>query len=201
MMLPLLDLEFEAGVLSVMLIENVTALRDQMNQDGISFCFTGFMTEDVLGGIALALKQNLVLENVDINTAKGVFSTVIELSQNIIRYSAEHKKISSDRDNIDLRYGVLAVGCEDQHYYVVCGNLISKEDAKRLSKNLTHIQGLDRKALKVMYKQILRGGTPEGSKGAGVGFVEIALRATNGFEFDLQDSGEDSVFFAVKASM
>ena len=64
-----------------------------------------------------------------------------------------------------------------------------------------HIQGLDKKALKALYKQTLRDGPPEGSKGAGIGFVEIALRATKGFEFEFQDSDDENVFFALKATI
>jgi len=189
------------GVSLIMLIDKVTALRDHMNEDGVSFCFTGFMTEEVLSGIAQALKKKLELEKVDINTAKGIFSIVIELSQNIIRYSAEHKSSQAEHHNIDLRYGVLAVGHDENHHYVVCGNIVHKEDSERLSNSLVHIKGLDKKELKDLYKKTLREGPPEGSKGAGVGFVEIAMRATQGFEFDFQDTDESNVFFALKATI
>ena len=184
-----------------MLIENVIALRDHMNEEGVSFCFTGFMTEEVLSGIAEALKKKLEIEKININTARGIFSIVIELSQNIIRYSAEHKISTSERGNIDLRYGVLAVGHSENHHYVVCGNMVHKEDSERLSNSLQHIKGLDKKELKALYKETLRKGAPEGSKGAGVGFIEIALRATEGFEFDFQESDNSHVFFALKATI
>lgn len=188
-----------------MLIDRVSALRDRMNDDGVTFCFTGYLSEDVLTGIAKALRDKLELEDVDINTAKGVFSVVIELSQNIIRYSAEQPETVGAKANnskeIDLRYGVLAVGHDGENYYVACGNLITKSDSKELDRNLAHIQGLDRKELKSLYKDTLRSGPPEGSKGAGVGFIEIALRATNGFEYGFEDSDSSNVFFALKAKI
>ncbi len=184
-----------------MLIEQVTALRDHMNTDGVSFCFTGFMTEEVLSGIAQTLKKKLELDKVDINTARGIFSVVIEFSQNIIRYSAENKTSDSGQSSIDLRYGVLAIGQDENDHFVVCGNMIHKEDSQRLTDSLTHIKGLDRKELKALYKKTLREGPPENSKGAGVGFVEVALRATKGFEFDFQESDDSNVFFALKATI
>jgi len=182
-----------------MLIDKITSLRDHLRMDGVSFCFTGFMTEELLSGIAQSLKKKLELEKADVTTSRGVFSIVIEMSQNIIRYSAEHETSASENPAIDLRYGVMAVGQTDGNYFVSCGNLVRKEDAERLSENLSHIQGLDKKALKALYKQTLRDGPPKGSKGAGVGFVEIALRATQGFEFEIQDSDDANVFFALKA--
>lgn len=182
-----------------MLIDKVISLRDHMHQDGVSFCFTGFMTEDVLSGIAQALKNKLELEDVDTNTARGVFSVAIEMSQNIIRYSAEHEKSAAEQREIDLRYGVLAVGQQGDHHFVVCGNLIHNDDVERLAASLRHIQALDKKGLRALYKQTLRDGPPQGSKGAGIGFVEIALRAIHGFEFDFQKSDDANFFFALKA--
>lgn len=198
-MSPLLVSAHENRKAFKMLIEKMTALRDFMNGQGVMFCFTGFLSEEVLGGIAIALKKKLEQDRVSIRDARSVFSVVVELSQNIIRYSAEHSAIDQTPASEELRYGVLAVGQEQNHYYVSCGNLIANDDAKRLSESLNHIKGLDRQELKALYKTVLRQGPPEGSKGAGVGFIEIALRASQGFEFDLQPSAGKMTFFALKA--
>jgi len=155
----------------------------------------------VLSGIAQALKKKLEVEKADINTARGVFSIVIEASQNIIRYSAEHEIHDAEPQPIDLRYGVIAVGNDDNNYFVVCGNVVRKEDVERLSNSLAHIQGLEKKGLKALYKETLRKGPPDSSKGAGIGFVEIALRALQSFEYDFQESDDSNVFFAMRATI
>ena len=53
--------------------------------------------------------------------------------------------------------------------------------------------------LKARYKKILRGETPEGSKGAGVGLIDIARRSRHGFEFDFAEMDEGLKYFALKA--
>ena len=47
--------------------------------------------------------------------------------------------------------------------------------------------------LRKMYKERLRSGPPEGSKGAGLGFIEMARRVQR-FEFEVTDTEEGPVF-------
>ena len=54
--------------------------------------------------------------------------------------------------------------------------------------------------LKALYKEQLRAEPEDGSKGAGLGFMEIARRASKPIEFDFTDLG-DYAFFALKATI
>lgn len=174
-------------------------LRNQMRDDGIAFCFTGFMTEDVLLGIGRALRQKMEIDSVDRNTAKGLYSIFVELVQNVIRYSAEAHPEEGDPDLFDLRYGVLAVGTKEDRHFIACGNMVENIHVERLTEGLEHIQSLDRDGVKKLYKKTLKGDVPEGSKGAGVGFIEIARRAGNGFEFNFERADDRRSFFTVTA--
>lgn len=93
------------------LAKDLAGLRSTMHRDGIMFCFSGYMTEDVLTGIGSALKRKLEAEEADRNTSKGMFSIFVELVQNVIRYSAENEIVdTTSGTRFDLRYGVLTVG-------------------------------------------------------------------------------------------
>lgn len=182
-----------------MLARELSNLRAYMQQNGIMFCFSGFMTEDVLSGIGSALKKKLEIEDADLQTSRGLFSIFVELVQNVIRYSAEKEIRQNKPQLLDLRYGVLTVGRTDDEYFVACGNLITKADGERLGRDLAHLKALDRDGLKALYKETLKGEVPEGSKGAGVGFIEIARRAKRGFEYDFHPVEDDRCFFTIKA--
>lgn len=179
-----------------MLATDMYKFRDYLRDTGIIFCYSGYMTEDVLVGIGKAIKQKLTMDDEDTTTAKAVFSIFVEQVQNVIRYSAE-KETSSDME--ELRYGVLTVGKQDDRVFVTCGNIIKRSDMDRLQKNLSAIQQMDKDELKQLWKDTLRGETPEGSKGAGVGFIDIARRARQGFDFDFSDVDADHSFFTLKA--
>jgi len=180
-----------------MLATEMYDLRDTLHQQGITFCYSGYMTEGILLGIGNAIKAQMHIGDTDVKLAKGVFAVFVEQVQNVIRYSAE--KISKEEDASELRYGILTVGTKDDMPFVACGNMIETKDAERLRLALTHIKGLDRDGLKALWKETLRGETPAGSKGAGVGFIDIARNARRGIDFDFRTVNESHVFFTLKA--
>lgn len=182
-----------------MLAQDMYEFRNLLAEKGILFCYSGYMTEDVLSGIGQAIRMKLELEEADKKIARSVFSLFVEQVQNVIRYSAEKEEFLSDNIHKELRFGVLTVGMKDGAFFVSCSNLIEDDDVNRLENNLSHIQKLDRDGLKKLYKETLRGDTPEGSKGAGVGFIDIARRATKGFEYDFMHVKENRSYFSIKA--
>lgn len=182
-----------------MLAKQTYDFRGYLQEQGIIFCYSGYMTEGVLTGIGNAIKRKLEIEDADKRTSKGLFSIFVEQVQNVIRYSAEGAPERAEDDAMELRYGVLTVGKMDDNYFVSCGNLIRNTDVERLSASLDHIKALDKEGLKNLYKETLRGETPKGSKGAGVGFIDIARRAEHGFEFDFAELDDEFSYFCLKA--
>ena len=182
-----------------MLAKEMYDFRDYLKNEGIIFCYSGYMTEEVLSGIGQTIKKKLELVEADRNTARGVFSVFVEQVQNVIRYSAERQEGIVDEKLDEIRYGVLTVGQKDDQYFVSCGNLVENRDVERLQTSLKHIQELDKDGLRALYKETLKGETPEGSKGAGVGFIDIARRATKGFEYDFMNMDGDHSYFCLKA--
>ncbi len=182
-----------------MLAKEMYDFRDELSRKGIIFCYCGYMTEEVLTGIGGALKTKLELEREERARARSLFAVFVEQVQNVVRYSAEREADGDISSLRELRYGVLTVGKTDDKYFVACSNLIAKTDVERLSKNLSAIKSMTADELKVAYKETLRGDAPEHSKGAGVGFIDIARRAMHGFEFDFADINDEHSYFCLKA--
>ena len=184
-----------------MIAKEMLDFREYLTRQGILFCYSGYMTEEVLSGIGKTLKKKMALEKIDKKVARGVFSLFVEQVQNVIRYSAEKENIeqSSGYEGVELRYGLLTVGQLNGRYFVACANMVSNQDVERLRENLTKIQSMDQAGLKALYKEILKGETPKGSKGAGVGFVDVARRATHGFEFDFTEVNSEVAHFSLRA--
>ncbi len=173
--------------------------RNALYDRGVIFCYSGYVTEPVLSGIGGALKQKLLLEDADTNTMRNVFAIFVEQMQNIVRYSAEWEGRGSEGDRTEIRYGVLAIGMEDSKFFVSCGNKILVKDVERLKSRLSVLQTMDKNSIKTLYKEKLRGPTEETSKGAGLGFIEIARRSTEIIDFSFMELDEKFAFFALKA--
>jgi len=181
-----------------MLAKKLYDFRTELEKEGIVFCYSGFLTEGVLSGMGNSIKQMLVNEGTDRKVTRSLFAIFVEQAQNVIRYSAE-AAVAEEDAALELRYGVITMGKTNDKYFVSCGNLIKQADVSDIGDALSHIQTLDRTGLKDLHKKILKGETPEGSKGAGVGFVEIARSAREGFEFDFEKVDEDHSYFCLKA--
>ena len=181
-----------------MLADEMYNFRNQLHEQGIVFCYSGYMTEQIMTGIGDAIKRKLKIDQADRQTARTVFSVFVEQVQNVIRYSSEHEA-EEGQPASELRYGVMTVGCKNDRYFVSCGNVVNTTDVERLRASLTHIQGLDRRQLRVFYKESLKADVPAKSKGAGVGFIHIARTASRGFEFDFSTLDDDHAYFCLKA--
>jgi hypothetical protein len=176
-------------------------LKSELTQEGVIFLYCGYMTENVLEGIGAALRTKLALDQTERRIAKSLFSIFVEQVQNVVRYSAEREFKNNEEQKPELRYGILSIGRDRTGYFVACGNAIHEGDVGRVRSGLEEIQQLDHDQLMALYMQTLKGSVPEGSKGAGVGLLDIARLATGGLTFDFTAIDNGLSFFTIKAHL
>ncbi|MEO9573582.1 MAG: SiaB family protein kinase [Roseobacter sp.] len=184
-----------------MLATDLYDLRKTLMQSGVMFAYSGYMTEQVRLAVGETLKQKLSMEEADTKTVRSVFAVFVEQMQNVIRYSAERVPEEETPEVTELSFGILTIGKEGNEYVLLSGNLIRSEDTERVSEKLREIQGMNHDQLKRFYKDKLREGPDEYSQGAGIGFIEIARRASRPIEFDFAKVDDRHSFFALKANI
>jgi hypothetical protein len=185
-----------------MLARELFDIRSILQKQGIIFAYSGYVTEAVLSGVGEAIKQKLALDDADTKTLRSVFAVFVEQMQNMIRYSAEKVPNSAaEPPLIELRYGVLTIGREGDDYVVHAGNLVARSDVEPLRERLSKIRSMNKEELRALRKERLRAGPEEGSKGAGLGLMEIARRASKPIEFDFADVDDKHAFFTIRASV
>jgi len=175
-------------------------LRNLLIDQEIVFCYSGYMTENILTALGETIKRKLEMEDAGLTTTKRVFSIFVEQMQNVIRYSAEKitEKFENDKE---LRYGLIAIGNDIEGIFVHCGNLILNDDVEKMKKRVNELDGKDKDQLKKLYKQKMHEGPEEESKGASLGLVEMARRAGKPMEFNFEIIDERYTFFCVKATV
>ncbi|MFO7955183.1 SiaB family protein kinase [Thioalkalivibrio sp.] len=183
---------------STLIAEEVLGFQRNMTRRGIIFSFTGYISEGILKALGDALRQKIRLESTDTKTVNRVFSVFVEQVQNIIRYSAE--RIEHDAEPpIELSSGMITVGSENGRFFVICGNVIGRQDADTLAARLRELAGMDSDELRRFYKEKLREPPDEGSKGGSIGLIEIARRASEPIQFDFQHISDAHSYFVLKA--
>jgi hypothetical protein len=174
--------------------------REEITGNGIFLTFNGVLVHSFMVKLADMLKSKMSLFNVDKNLEMKIFSTVIEQAQNIIFYSAERVPVPF-MENEMMGVGTITVGVEDGHYFVICGNMMPNANVEKLRNKLTAIQNMSQDELKQFYKEQRRLTPDSDSKGAGLGFIEMARKTSRTIEFDFKKLDEQNSFFTLKATI
>ena len=180
-----------------MLAEQYAAIKRDLDERGIIFSFGGYLSEGILYSLGEALREKMTLEETDGPTVRRVFSVFVEQMQNIIRYSAE-KVMGSRGKPVELSAGMVIIGMESDKVFIVCGNTVLNTDVPRLKERLDYLKGLDKDAIKTYYREQLRESPDEGSRGANIGLIEIARRASEPIDYDFHRMDEEKSFFCLK---
>ena len=182
-----------------MLVSEAIDWHGAYREQGVFICFAGQITDVLIASLTKTLQENMSRCGVDEKTKSHISFVFIELSQNIIRYSSEISEEIDGESDSRCRYGTLFVGRDQETYFVASSNAVENPQVDALRSMLTLLQGADRQTVKAMYKKARRSDPPEGSKGAGLGLYEIALRASRDLEFAFEARDETSSYFAIKA--
>ena len=180
-----------------MLARHYRSFKTALDEEGIIFSFSGYMSEGILFSLGEVLRQKMVLAEADIITVKKVFSVFIEQAQNIIRYSAE--KVSGHTgENTGLSSGIVTIGNIRGRFFIACANTVRVTDVPKLQQRLESLQAMSKDELKAHYKEQLRESPDDASRGATIGLIEIARRASEPIQFDFDPIDEQNSFFCLK---
>ncbi len=182
------------------MLENLYYLKTELETQGIFFCFSGPVSQALLMEIGDTLRNKMTLEKTSPSTILKVFAMLVEQAQNIIHYSAEKIPPGKPEEG-ELRNGIIVVGYEDGHYYVVCGNMVENENVDFLRSHLVKLQTMSKDELKDYYKQQRRIGPHENSKGGGLGFIELARRSVTPLQFEFRKIDEKFSFFSFRTEI
>ncbi|MDA8231982.1 MAG: SiaB family protein kinase [Magnetospirillum sp.] len=183
-----------------MLAQYYRSFKSALDEKGIVFSFSGYMSEGILYSLGEALRQKMAIEDADVGTIKKVFSVFIEQAQNIIRYSADKVQGNVGQD-VELSSGMVSIGHRDGKFFIVCANVMREKDVPRLRQRLERLRGMDRDAIKAYYKEQLREAPDDDSLGATIGLIEIARRASEPIEFDFDPIDGERSFFCLRVSI
>jgi len=180
------------------MIDTLYDFRNNLNENGIFFCFNGPISQDLLVEMGDLLKQKLQLEDAGRSTVIKVFSFVIEQAQNILHHSDERIHFPGPGADKDYNVGIIAVGYEQDHYFLICGNKIEKTKVQSLRSTLSSLQKMNKEELKHYYREQRKQPSHSHHQGAGLGFIEMARKASKPIEFDFVAIDDDYSFFSLK---
>ena len=169
----------------------------------VIFYYVGYFSQNIVAAMAEAVKLQLENAGVAGPTRRKLFSSFIEMAQNIIHYSSDALTPPS-QDNGELRHGSVCIRHEDDgSFLLLCANPVHTETGDELRTKLETLSSMTPEEIKQAYRMTLREETPEGSKGAGMGLLTMARDAREPLEFDFAppESANGSAVFYLKAAI
>lgn len=172
-------------------------LRECFTEKKIIFCYSGPMSQDLMVEIGNTLRQKMQQESYNRNVVAKTFAILVEQVQNIMHYSTE--KTQADKiEDAKLGSGIVTVGYDDKRYYVASGNMVKAEDRDRISEKISKINSMNPEEKKQYYRDMRKQSPDESSRGAGLGFIEMARKSDYPMEFDFSDIDENFCFFTIR---
>lgn len=169
----------------------------------VIFYYEGYFSQTIIAAVADAVKMRIERAGAAGATRRKLFSTFIEMAQNIIHYSVDAYAHDDTPDfNNEVRHGSIYISAEHGRYHLHCANPVHAEMATQLRGKLEHLRGLSGDDIKREYKNSLRNENSADSKGAGLGLLTVARDASEPLEFDfIPIPCTDNVLFYMKATI
>lgn len=187
---------------SAPIVHEYGAFFELARQHRVIFYYVGYFSQNIVAAMAEAVKLQLEVSGAAGPTRRKLFSSFVEMAQNIIHYSADALTPSSQEDR-ELRHGSVCIIEQGGHYLLLCANPIKHAMAEGLRERLEPLRSMTLDEIKLAYKETLRAEAPQGSKGAGMGFLTMARDAREPLEFDFQplEGVADTAVFYLKAAI
>ncbi|MBU2514718.1 SiaB family protein kinase [bacterium] len=181
------------------MLTNLYQINQSFDCQGIFLNLSGPLSQNLMVEMGGLMKTKMKLEGSDSATIRKAFSVLVELNHNIIHYSAE-KDDENNENKINCQYGcgIISVGKEGNHYFLLSGNLIDNHRVKKLRTHLLMLSKMSKEELKTEYHNQRKSNPDKDSKGAGLGLIEMSRNACRPLEFKFDRIDDKHTFFTLK---
>ena len=179
------------------MVINMPEYINSLKEQNISISYNGPLWEEGIISMADMLKSQLSQKNLPKKASKTLFSVFVEQVTNMLMYSAGRALYGHSADD-EAPTGMLALGQKDNIFFIQTSNEIHTKNAEHVKSRIDYLNSLDKNELRQHNKERMRGenDNPE-SKGAGLGLIEIARRATAPISYRFDPINDEMSYFSM----
>jgi hypothetical protein len=162
---------------------------ETMKQHKAMVTYHGEFTFESINNILLYARRDIQMRNVQKRTSRKVYAILVEALENILRHGVEKEYNTRTTDGVFILYKT------DQGFTIKTGNLIKNEDIGKLKDEIKLVSEKNITQLKEAYREQLRNGAISNKGGAGIGLIDMAIKANKDLTFNLFETDPDTSFF------
>lgn len=168
---------------TIMSFENLLA------KNNIYMVWSNHITPDVGKEMLSFTETKLREDDIDSGTKKKVFSILVEILENIAKYSPGKEQ--------EKKFGmpVAVIKMQGGSFYVTTGNLIRNSKVANLREKLEMVNSYDRAGLKKLYRRLLSEQSSSADSTGSMGLIDIARKSANRLDYAFDKVNDDYSYY------
>ena len=156
--------------------------------------YKGPFLEGILSKMSEMIRESFTIDYVLKRKSVSVF---LELAQNVYYYSTDTVLIN----NKEFGIGAVMIIKNGDKFTFKTGNKIPVDFLDLLIERCELVNSLNSNQLRDLKRNVRSIDTDNGSKGAGLGLIQIAITTNQKIEFEYTETKDDSIFFSLSIEL
>jgi hypothetical protein len=182
-------------------LEFVYDFYKTMKAHEITLVYEGEITHQITKAFTSLAEMNMREEAESGSVQKKVFHVMVECLQNISKHAEDFNNSNQNGAYTFSGRGIFLVSKGDEEYNITTGNIVYNEKIDGLKSFLEHINKLDKKELKELYKEQIQKGKLSDKGGAGLGFIDIRRKTGKSLMYHFLPISDKTSFFLLTSSV
>jgi hypothetical protein len=167
-----------------------------ISEHDIILSYRGVVDGEAIASIIKLAEKRLLLSKESLKVRKKIINVLVESLQNIVHYFEE--------EPLEIQYveqSFLTILKQEEKYIIFTGNLLSMQRAKSLKKRIDNVNAMEQADLHSLYMSVLETPKVHVSRGAGLGFLDMAKRTENKIKYDFQYFNDQYMLFILELAI
>lgn len=158
----------------------VAQLERLMAESNIYLLWSGHITPEVGKEVLSFTETKLVEDDVESNQRRRVFSILVEMIENLAKYSPGREP--------EEKFGmpITMIRFENRIYSLTSGNLVRNEKVGQLKETIDEINKYDKAGLKELYRKSLSVQNSGSDSTGNMGFIDMARKSGNKLVYEFE---------------
>ena len=179
---------------------NAGSSLSRVPPDSVALHYTGLFSPQNITAMGEVIKVFLENQRAPVKVRRRLFSSFVEIVQNILRYSQDSRSASHAEQ--EFRFGTVTLHVEGDNYVLESSNQVDEAACEQLRYWLDLLRTMTNEEIKQAYRVGLRTESPATSKGANIGLLTLARDVSEPLEYELRPlSANGYATFWLKATI
>jgi hypothetical protein len=175
--------------------KDISQLERMMAENNVYLMWSGHISSDVGKEVLSFTETKLAEEDIESNLRKRVFSILVEILENVAKYSPGREA--------EEQYGmpVAIIKLVNKEYTLSTGNLILNTEVDHLKEKLDTINTYDKVGLKELFRKSLSGQTINSDSTGNMGLIDMARKSGSKLLYQFEKKSDLYSYYTLKVKV